>query len=154
METKKCNARRYVGKTANNIIIAYYGEHDCDPSNVKPKKALSQNDHDYLSTQFADNSQLTPAVALSKLIGRTVLSEDFGAAVAQAESVERANIRRIKSQSRTHSTLNNVRELKVKLDFEDNCLIHYIADGSVVTSSTLRVQLKICQPDSLVSGCF
>ena len=75
METKKCNARQYIGKTANNIIIAHYGEHDCDPSNVKPKKALSQIDHDYLSTQFADNSQLTPAVAVSNLIGRTVLSE-------------------------------------------------------------------------------
>ena len=155
METKKCNAKRYIGKTANNTITAHYGEHDCHPSNVKPKEALSQTDHDYLSTQFAYNSQLTSAVAVSNLIGRTVLSEGFGAAVAQAESVERAKIRRIKSQSRTQSALNNVRELKAKMDSEDDCLIHDIADGSVVTSSTLRVQFaaNMCQTDSLLSEC-
>ena len=98
---------------------------------------------------------MTPAVALSNLIGRPVLSEGFGAAVNQAESGERAKIRRMKSQSRTQSTLNNVRELKVKLDLEDDCLIYDIADGSVVTSSTLRIQFvaKICQTDSLLSEC-
>ena len=81
--------------------------------------------------------------------------EGFGAAVAQAESVGRANIRRIKSQSRTQSTLNNVRELKAKLDLEHDCWIYDIADGSVVTNSTLRNQFaaKMYQTDSLLSEC-
>ena len=101
------------------------------------------------------NSQLTPAVAVSNLIGQTELCEGFGAAVAQAESVGKANSRRIKSQSRTQSTLNNVRELKAKLDLEDDCWIYDIADGSVVTSSTLRIQFaaKMYQTDSLLSEC-
>ena len=120
---------------------------------MKPKKALSRNDHDYLSTQFADSSQLTPAAAVSNFIGRTVLSEGFGAAVARA--VESANIRSIKSQSRTQSTVNNVRELKAKQDLEDDCLIYDIVDGSVVTSSTLRIQFsaKMWQTDSLIFEC-
>ena len=82
---QKMQCQTIYWKTALNIINAHYGEHDCDPSNRKPNKAFFQNDHDFLSTQFADKSQLTPAVVVANLIGRTGLSEGFGTAVAQAE---------------------------------------------------------------------
>ena len=42
METKKCNVRRYIGKTANNIIIAQYGEHDCDCPRRKTEFQICQ----------------------------------------------------------------------------------------------------------------